>query len=142
MVAIDKLLDIIRLYHEAEPNLPITVVMEGPQRGDGRRVELTISYSATAEADTLTTKHYCSAANGELFPPREVSSPVVDVVSGIRQMVRALPPDDDGLRLAVTTRRVDAEAFQDDRGKPVVDSPMSGAQDDPPATQRTTISSR
>ena len=92
--ALEKLITIIRLVHEAAPDMPITVHFEGEARGKGYVVDLTLAWSATAEALALSELSFIPemmtiSAGGGPVEVRSCAKFVVDLLKTIAQPIHA-----------------------------------------------------
>jgi len=62
--ALDKFITIIRLVHEAAPDMPITMRLEGPQGGEGWCYDLTIGRHPEDEFHTIDMQSIVPAIGG------------------------------------------------------------------------------
>lgn len=90
--ALEKLLTIVRLVHEADPHLPIVVHLEGPQRGEGWCYELALRYSPNTEQDELETQSMIPAlgaitCGGGMVTNEHTAKLVVTLLENLKKQV-------------------------------------------------------
>jgi len=92
--ALDKFITIIRLVHEAAPDMPIMVRFKGERGNAGRIVDLTLEWSALAERDgisefSMVPDMGAITHEGGPLDVRSCAAYVVDLLKIVQQPIHA-----------------------------------------------------